>query len=266
MNTPSFILSLLFFQLSVVYCQAQLVRKKPDEIREVGFENRIGEQLPLNVVLKDSKGNRVQLSKFFDSEKPVILAFHYSNCPMLCHLQLERLVSALQKLEMTVGVDFNVVAISIDASESPEITARTKQRHLAAYGRAESRSGWHFLTGSKQAIQETTDAAGFQFEYIPERKEYAHAAGIVVCTQAGIISRYLFGVEFPVNDLRLAILEAGEGRMSSAFDQLLMFCFHYDESAGTYSLSVKRITQIVCMCTLFVLTFTSLPYWLKSKR
>lgn len=258
------IIALLFALAFNSVLPAQVLRESPSDLEEVGFENRIGSAIPLETRFGDATGKQFPLSRYFGNGKPVVLAFHYTNCPMLCHLQLEGLVDGLREIEMTVGKQFDVVAISIDHNESPETTAKTRQRHIASYGRSQSSSGWHFLTGSQQAISSVTDAVGFQFNLLPDGDEFAHPAGIILCTSNGLVSRYLFGVRYEQKDLQMAVLEAGKGQFSSAFDQLMMFCFHYDETAGKYSLRVMRLTQIVCVVTLLILTLGSLPFWLRG--
>ena len=245
------------------FVDAQLLRESPTEVQGAKFSNKLGNQLPLETTFVDSQGRTQQLSRFFYQKKPVILAFYYTSCPMLCHLQLEGLVDSLSKIDKTVGVDFDVIAISMDPREKPATAAKTRQRHVENYGRGNV-GGWTFLTGKKSAIDQVASAAGFGYQFIPERKEFAHSAGVIVCTSRGVIAEYLMGVMFPSNELESALRQAGEGDVQSAFEQLLMYCFHYDETSGKYTVHAFRLMQVAGMTTLVLLILGTVPFWLRK--
>jgi protein SCO1/2 len=206
----------------------------PKALEGVRFDQRLGEHLPLDLVLRDERGNQVRLGEFFD-ERPVVLSLGYYGCPMLCPLVMDGIVRSLKPLTFSAGQEFDVVTVSIDPDEGADDASRRREQSLDRYDRAGSDAGWHFLTASPESIARLTDAVGFRYSRDPATREYAHAAGVVVATPRGEIARYLFGAEFSPRDLRLALVEASENRIGALSDQLLLFCFHYDPAAGRYS-------------------------------
>lgn len=224
----------------------------PAQLREVGFDQRIGEPVPLDLRFRESDGREVTLGELFDG-KPVALALVYYECPMLCQMTLEGLARSLKGINFDVGQDFDVVVVSFDPGETPEIAAVAKQRALDRYGRAGTEDGWHFLTGQPDAIRRLTDAVGFRYVYEPERDDYAHAAGLVLVTPEGQVARYFFGIEYPPKDMRLGLVEAGEGQLGNPVDQLLLYCFHYDPAIGRYSAVAMNIVRLGGVLTLLAL-------------
>ncbi len=211
---------------------------RPPMLRDVGIEQRLNTQLPFDLVFRDETGQSVRLGQYFGS-KPVILALAYYECPMLCTLVLNGLASALKVLSFDIGDQFEVVTVSFNPDDTPALAAAKKQTYLKAYGRtgavgARAAAGWHFLTGDAAAIEQLTAAVGFRYRYVPEQKQYAHAAGIMVLTPQGRLARYFYGVEFAPRDVRLGLVEAADNRIGSPVDQLLLFCFHYDPTTGKY--------------------------------
>jgi protein SCO1/2 len=236
-----------------------------DSLDGVGINEKLDGQLPLQLAFRDVKGDKVALGELFDGKKPVILSLNYSDCPMLCQLQLNGLIDGLRDVQWNAGEKFQVVSVSINPLETPQRAAQTKLRYVRAYGRPETAAGWHFLTGDRQAIQELADAVGFQFQYVPERQEYAHAAVIMVCTPTGKVSRYLYGVVYPPQTIRLALVEAGEGKIGSTLDRVLLYCFHYDATAGRYAPVAIQMMKVAAAGTLIVLAGGLLPAWLRSR-
>jgi protein SCO1/2 len=224
----------------------------PAQLREVGFDQRIGEPVPLDLRFRESDGREVTLGELFDG-KPVALALVYYECPMLCQMTLEGLARSLKGINFDVGQEFDVVVVSFDPGETPEIAAVAKQRALDRYGRAGTEDGWHFLTGQPDAIRRLTDAVGFRYVYEPERDDYAHAAGLVLVTPEGQVARYFFGIEYPPKDMRLGLVEAGEGQLGNPVDQLLLYCFHYDPAIGRYSAVAMNIVRLGGLLTLLAL-------------
>ncbi|MCR9202385.1 MAG: SCO family protein [Planctomycetaceae bacterium] len=245
---------------------AQVMKDRPAEIVDVGFVDCRGEQLPLALTFTDSTGTPRRLATLFDGERPVILSFNYATCPMLCRLQLDGLVDGLREVPAGAGDDYRVVSISIDPAETVAQAAASKQNHVNAYGRPGSGSGWEFLTGDPDSIRAVTQAAGFRYQFLRSSGEYSHAAGVIVCTPSGKISQYLYGVKYPPATLRLAITEAGGGQIGSALDQLLLFCFRYDESSGQYTPVAKNIMRVGALCTVFALCVSVVPMWLRGRR
>lgn len=218
----------------------------------VSFDQRLNEQIPLDLTFTDEKGNPVQLKNYF-GDKPVILSLAYYECPMLCTLVLNGLVRTLRSLSFSIGKEFNVLTVSFDAREKSPLAAEKKQIYLDAYRRPEAEEGWHFLTGTDDAIQRLTKAVGFQFSYDEKAKQFAHASGIIILTPQGKISRYLYGIEYAPRDVRLGLVEAAAGKIGSAVDQVLLLCFHYDPASGKYSFMIMRVIQLTGLMTLFLL-------------
>ncbi len=207
---------------------------RPPLLREVGFDQRIGQPVPLDLAFRDESGRTLRLRDYFGG-KPVLLVPAYYECPMLCTLVLNGVVSALRALPFDVGNQFTVVTFSINPREKNELAAAKKKTYLEAYRRQGAEAGWHFLTGDEEAIQRLTQAIGFRYAWDPAQRQYAHASGIVVLTPRGTLARYFYGVDYAPRDLRLALVEAAEERIGSVVDQLLLFCFHYDPATGRYS-------------------------------
>lgn len=203
-------------------------------LREVAYDQRLNSQLPLDLMFRDETGQSVSLRQYF-GDKPVILSLAYYECPMLCTLVLNGLTSALRALSFDIGKEFNVVTVSFNPKETHELAAAKKAAHLKEYRRPGAEKGWHFLTGDEASIKALTEAVGFKYAWDEQTKQYAHAAGIVVATPQGRLSHYFYGVEFSPRDLRLGLVEAADGKIGSAVDQFLLFCFHYDPATGSYS-------------------------------
>lgn len=227
-------------------------------LQEVGFDQRLGERVPLDLTLRDESGASVRLGQYF-ARRPVVLSLVYYRCPMLCTLVLNGLVRALNTLTFDVGDEIEVVTVSIDPAETPAQAAAKKQQYMENYRRAGAAAGWHFLTGDAAAIEELATSVGFRYRRDPQTGEYAHASGIMVLTPEGVLARYFFGVEYAPRDLRLALVEAGAGRIGSPIDQLLLLCFRWDPSTGRYSsviLSSVRaggVLTVAALCGFIVL-------------
>jgi protein SCO1/2 len=192
----------------------------------------------------DETGRPVALGDYVDGTLPVVFTFNYSDCPMLCSLMLNGFVRGLKELAFTPGREFRVVTVSIDPHEKPERALATQHRYLGALGKPEAKDGWHFLTGSENNVRAYADAIGMGYTFVPERKEYAHAAALVVASPDGKIVRYLYGIEYPAQSLKLALLEASEGKIGTAFDRLILYCFHYDSSQGRYAPMAANIMRL----------------------
>jgi protein SCO1/2 len=194
----------------------------PAALRSVAIDQRLNEQVPLDLVFRNERGETVLLGDLFHG-KPVILVLAYYRCPMLCTLVLNGLVQALDRLSFGVGEEFSIVTVSFDPRDTPELAAAKKLAYIERYGRANAANGWHFLTGDRPAIDRLTDAVGFRYSYDATRDQFAHASGIMVMTPQGRIARYFFGVEYSSRDLRLALVEASANRIGSPIDQVMLF-------------------------------------------
>lgn len=220
--------------------------------REVKYEQKLDDQVPLDLHFRDSSGRDVRLGDLIQ-DKPVILSLVYYECPMLCTLTLNGLVSALGVLSFDVGKEFDVVTVSFDPREGPALARDKKRVYLKRYKRPGAEAGWHFLTGDAEQIARLTKAVGFRYAWDERSKQYAHPTGVVTLTPEGKIAHYLFGIEYAPKDLRLSLVEASQGRIGSAVDQVLLYCYHYDPQTGTYGAAVMRILRVSAALTLFAL-------------
>jgi len=229
-----------------------------DLIAKVDVEQHLGDPLPLYAPFTDENGKDVVLGSYF-GKKPVVLALVYYECPMLCTLVLNGLVSAAKPLDLQPERDFDVVVVSFDPTETPDLALAKKATYMDAYGRPGTENGWHFLTGKREQIEMLTGALGFRYAYDPKSGEYAHAAAIYVATPEGKISRYLFGVDYSSRDLKLSLVEATGGTIGTLADKLLLLCYHYDPDTGTYTraaLGVMRVAGLVTVAAIVLLILT----------
>ena len=224
----------------------------PGILSKVTFEQRLNARLPLDVVLKDEDGRDVKLGQYFGT-KPVVLAFAYYECPMLCTQVLNGLTGSLMVLTETVGRDFDVVVLSFDPRETSALAAGKKKAHLDRYQRPASEGGWHFLTGDEASIRRVTDAAGFYYQWDEKTQQFAHASGIIVTTADGRLARYFFGIEYAPRDVKFALIEASSGRVGSAIDKLLLYCYHYDPATGGYGFVAMNAVRVGGVVTLIAL-------------
>lgn len=218
----------------------------------VGFDQRLDEQIPLDLTFKDETGKIVRLQEYF-GDKPVILSLSYYDCPMLCTLVLNGLVRTLRALSFSAGNEFTVLTVSFDPREKPPLAAEKKKTYLGSYRRPSAENGWHFLTGDEDAIQKLTSAVGFRYTFDQQSNQFAHASGILVITPQGKISHYFYGIEYAPRDVRLGLIEASAGKIGSAVDQVLLLCFHYDPAVGKFGLVIMRVVQLAGFATMLVL-------------
>jgi protein SCO1/2 len=224
----------------------------PAALREIGFDQNLDRQVPFDIPFTDEQGHPVRLGDYFGT-RPVVLAFVYYGCPLLCTQVLNALASALDVLSLQPGVDFEVVTISFDPRETPALAAAKKDLSLKRYQRPGAADAWHFLTGEQPAIARATQAAGFRFVWDAGLKQFAHPTGIIVLTPGGRVARYLFGIEYGPRDLRLAIVDASEGRVGSPVDSFLLYCYHYDPMTGRYGLVIMRTIRLAGAATVLTL-------------
>lgn len=240
----------------------------PGPLEGVGIEQHLGRSLPLDAVFRDEEGKDVRIGEFFGpGKKPAILALAYFECPMLCTLVLNGTVKALRPMSLTAGTEYDVIVISIDPKETPELAKAKKEAYLESYKRKGDGSGFHFLTGEEKSIRAVADAVGFQYRYEPETGEFAHAASIYVVTPLGQLSRYFFGVEFSTRDLRLALVEATDGKIGGLVDQLMLFCYRYDPATGKYSAQALAAVRLAGLMTALSLAgYIGLSQWREARR
>jgi protein SCO1/2 len=219
----------------------------PPALQKVSLEQRLNEQLPLDLTFRDETGREVRLAEYFQKGRPVILSLVFYECPMLCNQVLNGLVSSIKTLSFTAGQEFEVLTVSFDPREGPELARAKKESYMTRYQRPAAADGWHFLTGDQTSIAALTKAVGFNYYYDNATNQFAHASGIIVLTPQGKIARYFYGIDYAPRDLRFGLIEASENRIGSPVDQLLLYCYHYDPATGKYAvvIGIMRIAGIL---------------------
>ncbi|MBZ0172246.1 MAG: SCO family protein, partial [Phycisphaerales bacterium] len=224
-----------------------LLDEPPAELRGVTVTEKLGQQLPTRLSFMNSEGETVALTDYFDGEKPVVLALVYFGCPVVCPLVLDRLTECFTGLDYTIGEDYNVVVVSIDHTEGVTESSTRKQRDLAVYGRGDAGSvpsGWGFHTGDETSIKMLADACGWDFKRLPNG-EYAHPAAVMIASPDGVLTRYVYGFDYPVKQVKLSLLDASEGRIAASLgDHLMFYCYRYDPTAGTYSMEAMALMRL----------------------
>lgn len=225
---------------------------RPKALDDVGIDQRLGDPLPLDTPLRDESGRAVTLGDYFGT-KPVVLVMTYFECPMLCTLVLNGLTKTLKTLAFEPGKEFDVVAVSFDPRDTPETAAKKKATYVGEYGRTATAAGWHFLTGDEAAIARVAAATGFRYKWVPEEKQFAHAAAIMVATPEGRLARYFYGIDYSPRDLRLGLVEAADHKIGSAVDALLLFCYRYDPTTGKYGAIALNLIRLGGVATVLAL-------------
>lgn len=222
---------------------------RPQALREVGIDQRLNYDVPLDLKFRDEAGRSVRLGDLFRG-KPVVLSLVYYQCPMLCNLVLNGEVRGFRKVPLELGADYDAITVSFDPKETPEIAAAKKANYIEQYNRPGADRAWHFLTGEESQVKALAAAVGFRYHWDEATRQWAHASGIMVLTPQGRISRYLFGIEYPNKDLKLALVESSAGKIGSIADQVLLFCYHYDPLKGKYTFAVMNSLRAGATATL----------------
>ncbi len=228
------------------------VQGRPQLLRDVGIDQKLNGQVPLDLTFRDETGRTVQLTEYFGQE-PVVLALVYYECPMLCTQVLNGLLRSFQSLKFDVGKQFNVITVSINPREKPELAKAKQDVYVGLYGRDGAARGWHFLTGDESQIQRLAQAVGYRYVYDPQTDQYAHASGIMVLTPQGRVSKYFYGIQYAPRDLRLGLVEASANKIGSPSDELLLFCYHYDPTTGKYGLVISNVLKLASLATVLAL-------------
>jgi len=221
---------------------------RPPGLLNVGIEQHVDEQIPADLNFRDETGKPVRLGDYF-GKRPMILNLVYYNCPMLCGEVLAGLESAMRVMKFDVGKEYDVLTVSFDPRETPEMATKKKSEFLQRYGRAGAAEGWHFLTGPQESIDALTKAAGFQYQYDPKTEQFAHATAIALLTPEGKIAQYYYGVEYAPKDLRLGLIQASQNKIGTLADQVLLYCYHYDPNTGKYGAIISRVLQLSALAT-----------------
>ena len=240
----------------------------PNTLKTVGIEQKLGDPLPLDTELRDEDGKAVKLGTFFNTGRPVILAFVYYECPMLCNQVLNGLTGSLKGMSFDAGKDFDVVAISFDSREndSAGLAKNKKESYIERYNRPGTENGWHFLTGTQDAIEKVTSAAGFSYKWDEKSDQFAHAAGVMIVTPEGKMSRYFYGIDYAPKDIKFGVMESAGNKVGNPTEKLLLYCYHYDPATGKYGLAILRVIRIFGVLTLLGMGTMIFAFWRKNKK
>jgi len=239
----------------------------PDALQKVGIDQKLGDQLPLDVELKDEDGKTVKLGDYFKSGRPVVLALVYYECPMLCNEVLNGLTGSLKGISLNAGKDFDVVAISFDARENdkPDLAKNKKANYMERYGRPGTESGWHFLTAPQDSIDKVTKAAGFNYAWDEKTNQFAHVGGIMITTPGGKLSRYFYGIDYAPSDVKFGLMDSAESKIGNPAERLLLYCYHYDPASGKYGLAILRVIRLGGVLTLAIMGAMFFVFWRRNK-
>jgi protein SCO1 len=237
----------------------------PPLLRDVGIDQKLNSQVPLDLVFRDESGSEVTLGQYF-GQKPVVLVLAYYDCPMLCTIVLNGVLHSVKELKYNIGREFEIVTVSFDPTEKPSLAAAKKAIYVGLYGRPNAGAGWHFLTGDEPSIRQLTQAVGFRYNYDAQTKQYFHATGIMVLTPDGHLARYFYGIQYPSGNLRLGLVEASQGKIGSPVDQVLLYCSQYDPATGKYSVIVSHVLKLAALATVLSLGGLVLAMSLGTKR
>jgi protein SCO1/2 len=238
----------------------------PKELKHVNVDERLDAQVPLDLMFKDHAGKPVRLGQLVDGKRPVVLTFAYHSCPVICSMFLNGVAGSLSGIGWTAGKEYQIVTISIDPRDTLERTSAKRASILLQYKRPEAESGWSFLLGDETTIKRATDSVGYEYQYDAEQQQYAHPAVLMILKPNGRVSRYLYGLEFPANDLKLALIEASEGKSVRAIDKVVMYCYRYDPKDGKYVVVATRVMQLGGALTVLVLGLFLGTFWMRERR
>ena len=233
--------------------QGQTAVGLPKVLNRVGIDQKLNNQLPLDAVFKDEQGNEVRLGQFFNKGKPVVVSLVYYQCPMLCNQVLNGMLGSFRQTTLNIGEQFEVVTVSFDTKETPQLAAEKKQTYVKGYNREGGAAGWHFLTGDDANVKRLTDAVGFRYAWDEQTKQFAHASGIMIATPEGKLARYFYGIDYPSKDLRLGLVEASANQIGSPVDALMLYCYHYDPSTGKYGVAIMNVIRLAGIMTIILI-------------
>ncbi len=258
------VLAVLF--MVAVPAAAQVLHDSLPELRNIDVVEHLGEQIPLDTRLVNDRGDTVTLAKYFGQGKPVVMVMGYYNCPMLCQMVLNGLSDGLRTVPWEPGGDYLLLNVSINPRETYELAAAKKRNYLEYFRRDNAADGWHFFVGPEEQTRSLAEALGFRYYYDEARQEYAHAAVAFILSPDGVISRYLYGLTFKANDLKLAILEASEGKIGNTIDRIILYCYHYDPDAKGYVVFASNIMKLGGLLSLILLFIFLAILWLKDRK
>jgi len=240
--------------------------RMPDELKGISIEEKPGALMPENLNFKNHKGEQVVLKDYLHDGRPLVLVLAYYSCPTLCTFVLNEMVDGLSGVAWNIGDKYRFLVVSIDPRDTPETADAKRANYLKKYGRDVYGNGWDFLMGDEASVRKLADAVGFHYRWDDKTQQYAHAAGGFLFTPEGVLSRTLYGLNFDAKNLRLGLLEASEGKLGSAWEKVLLFCFHYDPNARSYVLAASRVMRVGGVLTMTLLGFLLFRLWRKESQ
>ncbi len=244
--------------------EPKVAAEVPEQLIGVGIKEKLGDQLDLTLPFADENGRSVTLANYLGGKKPIIISPVYYSCPGLCNFHLNGLTDGLKGLDWTTGEKYDVVAVSFDSKETPDLAKNKKENYMKMYNRPGSEAGWHFLTASEDTVKKFTNSIGFDFKWSEETKEWSHASAAIIVSPDGKISRYLPGIVFEPKDIKLALNEASEGKVGNLIDSLILYCFQYNPHKSEYTLAAFQLMKVAALLTILILAFWLVPVWIRS--
>ncbi len=245
---------------------AQRTGVMPDAFKGAGLDEKLGATIPGDVVFTNEKGVDVEIGSYFTGERPVLLNLVYHDCPMLCGLVVQGLTKAMAGMSWLPGREFDVLTVSFNAAEGPELAAEAKMHALHMLGKPEAADGWHFLTGSDSSIERLTNAVGFRYEWVADQQEFVHPSVLMFVSGQGRLSRYIYGIEYDPRDVRKALVEASSGRVGSTIDQVILYCFQYDPDKNSYVPHAFNLMKLGGLLTMVSLGSMLFVFWRREAR
>jgi len=245
---------------------AQVIQDNPEELRRINIYEHLGDSIPLDLSFVDDHGDSVTLAHYFHQGRPVVLILGYYTCPMLCNLVMNGVSDVVKELPWQPGAEYQLLSVSIDTTETHVVAAAKKKNYLETMGRPEIGDGWALLTGTGDQAQQLADAVGFQYYYDETQKQYAHPAMLAMITEGGVISRYLYGIQYPERDFRLGLMDASEGKVGSTLDKILLYCYHYDPQSGSYTVLAGNVMRLGGGMTLAALGLLLGGLWVRDRK
>ena len=260
------IVAVLVLSLEASVAEAQAIKENDPALARIDVVEHLNSTVPLDVRLTDDAGREATLRHYCDGKKPVLLVMGYYSCPMLCNMVLNGVVESAKKIDWLPGRDFRILFVSINPLEPISLAAGKKANYLESYGRPETKDGWIFATATEDQSRRLADAIGFKYYYDEKQKQYAHPAVVTILTGTGVVSRYLYGIEYKPRDLRMALLEASKGNIGSTVDRIILYCYHYDPDAGGYVLFAANVMKLGGAMTLLALSIFLGILWIRERK
>lgn len=237
----------------------------PPELENVGITEKLGDKVDLSLPFQNELGQTVTLGQYFDGKRPVLLSVVYYNCPGLCNFHLNGVAQVLKDMDWKLGREFDMVVVSMDHKETPDLATKKKANYLDLVGDAELGKGWHFLVGSAASVKTLTDQLGFGFRWDTLSQQWAHSSAIHVLTPAGVISRYLYGIQFDPKTVRLSLVEASQGKLGTVIDRLILTCFQYNPDTRGYAFYAYNIVRFGAGLAAIALLAFLIPIWRRER-